>query len=139
MPTFSEVSRQRLATCDLRLQDILNEVIKYVDFTILEGHRGREAQERAFADGKSKLHYPHGKHNSLPSRAVDIAPWLPDVRIDWKDVVAMGRLMGFVQLIAMQKGIKLRFGLDWDGDWRTVDRDPDEDFLDAPHIELVDP
>lgn len=139
MPTFSEQSQKRLATCDPRLQSILNEVIKHVDFTILEGHRDREAQERAVAEGKSRLHWPHGNHNAFPSRAVDIAPFLPEVRIDWKDVVAFGRLMGFVQLIGIQQGVRLRFGLDWDGDFRTVDQDPNESLMDAPHIELVDP
>ena len=139
MPQLSEVSRQRLATCDPRLQDVLNEVIKYVDFTVLEGHRGRDAQNQAVAEGRSRAMWPNGNHNSLPSHAVDIAPWLPDVKVDWKDIVAFGRLMGFVQLIGIQKGVKLRFGLDWDGDWRTVLNDPNESLMDAPHVELVDP
>lgn len=140
MPKFSEVSKQRLATCDPRLQDILTEAIKYVDFTVAEGHRGRDAQNKAVAEGKSQKPWPTGSHNAYPSRAVDIWPYIPELRgPDWKDIVAFGRLMGVVQCIAMQKGIRLRFGLDWDGDWRTVDRDPTEDFLDAPHVELVDP
>lgn len=139
MPQFSEVSKQKLATCDSRLQLVLNEAIKYVDFTVLEGHRNRDAQNQAVLEGKSQKLWPSGKHNDSPSRAVDIAPWLPEVKIDWKDIVAFGRLMGVVQLIGMQHGIKLRFGLDWDGDWRTVDQDPTESFMDAPHVELVNP
>lgn len=139
MPQFSEVSKQKLATCDPRLQLILNEAIKYVDFTVLEGHRDRDAQNMAVIQGKSQKLWPTGNHNAMPSRAVDIAPWLPDVKIDWKDIVAMGRLMGVVQLIGMQHGIKLRFGLDWDGDWRTVTSDPNEHFMDAPHVELAEP
>lgn len=139
MPSFSEVSKQRLATCDPRLQDILNEAIKFVDFVVLEGHRDRDAQNKAVAEGKSQKPWPTGNHNSLPSRAVDIAPYYPDVKLDWSDVVAFGRLMGMVQLIGLQKGVRLRFGLDWDGDWHTVGKDPNEHFLDAPHVELVDP
>lgn len=139
MPVFSKQSRGKLNTCDPRLQDILNEAIKIVDITILEGHRGKYAQDLAFSYGHSKLKWPHGKHNALPSRAVDIAPYFPDVKIDWKDLIAFGRLMGIVQAIAHAKGISLRFGLDWDGDFRSVDRDPDENFLDAPHVELADP
>lgn len=138
MPVFSGGSKQRLATCDPRLQNILGEAIKYVDFIVIEGHRDREAQNRAVAQGKSQKPWPTGNHNLFPSRAVDIAPY-DTATIDWKDLVAFGRLMGIVQLIGEQKGIKLRFGLDWDGDWHTVGHDPDEHFLDAPHIELVNP
>lgn len=140
MPAFSEVSKQRLATCDTRLQDVLNEAIKWVDFVVLEGHRDRDAQNKAVAEGKSTKPWPTGNHNSLPSRAVDIAPYFSDAKgMDWNDVVAFGRLMGIVDLIARQRGVKLRFGLDWDGDWHTVGKDPNEHFLDAPHVELVDP
>jgi peptidoglycan LD-endopeptidase CwlK len=138
MPSFSEQSRAKLATCDPRLQDLLNEAIKHIDFTVIEGHRGKAAQDEAFRTGRSKLPWPKGNHNHLPSRAVDIAPVWRDVpgKIDWKDLIAFGRLMGFIQALATARGIKLRFGLDWDGDFRSVDQDPDESFLDAPHVEL---
>lgn len=138
MPTFSAASQEKLATCDPRLQSILNEAIKYVDFVVLEGHRGKEAQDAAVAKGASKKPWPTGNHNSLPSRAVDIAPYLPVVKIDWEDLGAFGRLMGFIQCIALQQGVHLRFGMDWDGDFRSVNRDPDEGFMDAPHVELLD-
>ena len=140
MPRFSELSKSRLATCDKRLQDILNEAINSLDFTVIEGHRGQEAQNEAFARGASKLRWPFGKHNQTPSRAVDIAPWYMDgTGIVWKDVPAFGRLMGYIQRVAEERGIRLRFGLDWDGDWHTAGMDSGETFLDAPHIELVDP
>lgn len=139
MPAFSELSKQRLATCDLRLQRILNEAIKYVDFTVLEGFRDQEAQNKAVSEGKSQKPWPTGNHNRSPSYAVDIAPYLPEVKIDWGDMVAFGRLMGVVQTIAVQQGVPLRFGLDWNGNFRTVGRDPDEHFLDAPHVELAAP
>lgn len=142
MPSFSATSLQRLATCDPRLGDILKSAISVVDFTVIVGHRNKEDQDKAFAEGKSQKRWPNGNHNSFPSRAVDIAPIYYDAgkgQIDWNDRIAFGRLMGVVQAIAHMKGIRLRFGLDWDGDFRSVDRDPTEDFLDAPHIELVDP
>lgn len=138
MPQFSKTSLERLATCDPRLQLICNEAIQIVDFVVLEGHRGEAAQNAAVAAGNSKLPWPQGKHNKLPSKAIDIAPWLPEVKIDWNDLVAFGRLMGVIQAIAHRHGIKLRFGLDWDGDFRSVNRDPNESFMDAPHVELVD-
>lgn len=142
MPRFSLTSKQRLETCDRRLQLILHDAIEIVDFTVIEGHRNEADQNKAFAEGRSKLRWPHGNHNAMPSRAVDVAPVYYDagkMKIDWDDLIAFGRVMGVVQACAHRRGIRLRFGLDWDGDFRSVNRDPSESFLDAPHIELVDP
>lgn len=140
MPAFSQTSLVKLATAHPKLQEIAHEVIKVIDHTIMQGHRNKADQDKAFAEGKSKLKWPDGNHNSVPSKALDVAPVYFDAgksQIDWKDLAAFGRLMGAYQMVAYQKGIKLRFGLDWDGDFRTVDRDPTEDFLDAPHVEIV--
>jgi hypothetical protein len=139
MPQFSQSSLDKLKTCDQRLQNILLEVIQFQDFIILEGHRNEADQNAAFAAGKSQKKWPDGNHNSFPSKAVDIAPYFADTKgMDWKDLVAFGRLMGMVQAIARQKGINVRFGLDWDGDFHTVGNDPSEHFLDAPHVEVLD-
>lgn len=141
MPQFSQRSLDRLVTCDPRLQGILKDAIAIVDFTILEGHRGKEAQDKAVAEGKSHTPWPTGKHNAMPSRAVDVAPVYYDhgSKIDWDDLAAFGRIAGVIQACAFMRGVPLRFGLDWDGDFRSVNRDPDENLMDAPHIELVNP
>ena len=142
MPVFGKASKTKLATCDQRLQLICNDAIEIFDFTIVEGHRNKADQDRAFAQGKSKLKWPKGKHNTLPSMAVDIAPVYYEngiMKIDWSDTIAFGRLMGVVQACAYKRGIKVRFGLDWDADQLSVNRDPTESFLDAPHVELVEP
>lgn len=141
MAKFGSASLQRLQTCDQRLVILANDVIAIQDHTIVFGHRNQEDQERAFREGKTKLHWPRGNHNALPSRAIDVAPvyYEQGMKIDWNDVIAFGRLAGMYQACAHRRGIRLRFGLDWDGDFRSVGRDPGESFLDAPHIELVDP
>jgi peptidoglycan L-alanyl-D-glutamate endopeptidase CwlK len=140
MPVLSETSKQRLATCDIRLQDVLNEAIKHMDFVVIEGHRDEAAQNEAVRTGKSQKPWPTGNHNRSPSSAVDIAPYFADIKnVDWGDIVAFGRLMGVVQCIADQRSIALRFGLDWNSNLHTVGRDPKEHLLDAPHIELVNP
>lgn len=141
MPSFSATSLAQLATCDTRLQGLLREAIKRIDFKVLEGHRNQADQDAAFARGASKLKFPNGKHNALPSRAVDIAPVFYEAgsKIDWKDVPAFARLMGYIERIAEERGIRVRLGMDWDMDFRTAGHDPGENFLDAPHIELVDP
>lgn len=75
MPRFSSLSLKRLATCDERLQKICHELIKTYDFSVREGHRGKAAQDAAVKSGASQAPWPTSKHNSMPSRAVDIYPY----------------------------------------------------------------
>ena len=63
MYKFGKRSRGNLSTCDEKLQEVFNEVIKYVDCSILEGHRSEERQEQLYKEGKTKVHYPKGRHN----------------------------------------------------------------------------
>ena len=130
MPAFGKASQEKLATCDPRLQKVFNEVIKHFDCTVIEGHRGEEAQNKAFAEGKSKLKYPQGKHNKTPSLAADVLPY----PIDWNDTNRMRYFAGFVVGIAATMGIKLR----WGGDWNQNTELKDNSFNDLPHFELVD-
>lgn len=128
MPKFSQPSIDKLKTCDFRLQMLMNEAIQHVDFTILVGHRNVTDQEIAFKEGKSKKHWPNSKHNSLPSMAVDIAPY----PIDWKDTARFARLFGYLERIAQEMQIPIRWGGDWNNNYRTTD----EKLIDMPHIEL---
>lgn len=133
MPKFSTISETRLATCDARLVKVMREAIKYVDFTVVEGHRGKEAQNQAYAKGYSKLPWPLGNHNKSPSTAVDIAPF----PVDWSDRQAnlerFVYLAGVVLVVSTQLGIRIRWGGDWD-----QNRDMrDENFRDRPHFELA--
>ncbi len=130
MPSFSARSLEKLNTCDERLQKIMKEAIKHVDFTILEGHRDEETQNEYFRQGKSKLKYPKGKHNSIPSKAIDVAPY----PIDWSDTRRFDHLAGIIVGIGLTMGIKLRWGGDWDGDYSFKD----QTFHDLPHFELKD-
>jgi hypothetical protein len=128
MPKFGESSLKNLSTCHPNLQRLANEVIKYVDHTITCGHRGQAEQDKAFAEGKSKLKWPNGEHNKLPSMAIDIAPY----PIDWNDAEAFTLLAGVYYGVACMLGIKICLGIDWDGDFKTTEHK----FKDRPHIEL---
>ena len=130
MAVLSESSKERLLTCDPRLQRICEMAIRVIDFTVLEGHRGQEAQDLAFADGKSKLKWPNGNHNTIPAIAVDIAPY----PIDWNDSSRFHLLAGIMLGIAVSLNIKIR----WGGDWNQNNRSDDERFKDFPHFELYE-
>jgi peptidoglycan L-alanyl-D-glutamate endopeptidase CwlK len=113
MPYFSSKSRVQLDTCCASLQLIMDEAIKYYDFSITCGYRGEIDQNKAFNDGKSELKFPHSKHNVYPSRAVDIAPY----PIDWEDINRFYKLSGIIETIAQQNNINIR----WGGNWNSKD------------------
>ena len=122
MPGFGKRSRLKLDTCHPDLQEILREAIRIYDFSILCGSRNEEEQNELFDTGRSKVKYPHSKHNSDPSRAVDIAPY----PIDWNDKERFHELAGIIKAVAYDKGVELK----WGGDFKN--------FFDGPHFELID-
>ena len=128
MYRFGKKSKERLSTCDERLQKVFNEVIKHVDCSVLEGYRDERRQEKLFAEGKTKVRYPLGRHNSSPSRAVDITPY----PVNWADRERQTLFAGFVLGMARSMGIKLR----WGGDWNMNFDVKDNRFDDFPHFEL---
>jgi peptidoglycan L-alanyl-D-glutamate endopeptidase CwlK len=132
MPAFGSASRAQLATCHPRLQMVLNEAIKYFDFVVVEGHRGKEAQNKAYAKGLSQLPWPRGNHNKNPSTAADIAPYPVDWAEGEKRHLRFAFMQGVVHACAKKLGVKVRFGMDWN---RNLDP-RDERFLDLPHVEL---
>lgn len=130
MPRFSETSLSRLGTCDPRLQRVLHEVIRHFDCTILEGHRNKERQDRMVEEGKSKVRWPDGKHNTVPSLAVDVTSY----PVVWDDRERQTLFAGYVLATAKAMGIDLRWGGDWDGDTEVRDNG----FDDLVHFEIVE-
>lgn len=137
MPKFSTQSKTRLSTCHYDLQLICNTVIEHLDFSVLQGHRSLENQQKAFKAGKSKLDgiKLKSKHQSTPSMAVDIAPY----PIDFKDIrrfdVLAGAMLSAAAILKKQGAVS--HDLRWGGDW---DRDADlndQKFNDLGHFELV--
>ena len=130
MPNFSRKSQVRLGSCHEDLQRLFRLVVVDFDCIILEGHRGEEAQNAYFMEGKSKLQFPDSKHNSYPSLAADVAPY----PVDWNDRERFYYFAGFVKGCAMYQGTKIRWGGDWDSDTFVHD----QTFFDLPHFELIE-
>ena len=120
MPRFSKTSLDRLATCDVRLQALCHEVIHVFDFTILEGHRGKAAQDAAVAKGASQAAWPTSKHNAVPSLAVDIAPW----PVNWQDAGRFRKLAAHM----LQQAEAMELQVVWGGHWKTL--------VDMPHYQI---
>lgn len=134
MPYFSEASKNRLSQCDPRIREIMNEVIKYYDCTILTGHRTEVEQTEKYNLGQSKVKWPNSKHNTLFSEAVDVAPYPIPLKWgeEWKDRVKFYELKAIIFYEAAKRGIHIRFGGDWD-----MDEDyKDNTFDDLVHFEL---
>ena len=128
MPSFSERSKDRLSTCEPKLQELFNAVVGQFDCTILEGHRGQERQDRLYDERRSQLRYPNGRHNKLPSQAVDVAPY----PVDWQNTRRFYLFAGYVLGIAEGMGISIRWGGDWDMDTEITD----QTFNDLAHFEV---
>ena len=92
MYQYGRSSRRRLITCHQDMQTLWNEVAKYVNTSILCGHRARAEQDNAFRSGKSTKQWPNSTHNSLPSMGNDAAPYLTSIRnVDYNDHKALAR------------------------------------------------
>ena len=126
---FGTRSSKNLAEAHPLLQRLFNEVIKHIDCSVIEGHRGQEEQNKLFHSRLSKLQWPQSKHNQKPSMAVDVVPW----PVDWKDTERFRFFAGIVKGIATQMNISIRWGGDWDGD----NDFKDQSFHDLPHFELM--
>ena len=130
MPKFGKRSKDHLKGVDAKLQNVLNEVVKYFDITVIEGLRSQKRQNELVAQGKSKTKF--GKH--VDGKAVDIAPY----PIDWKARDDFHYLGGFMLATAASMDIKIRWGGDWNASstfegQRTT---KDNNFDDLVHFEI---
>ena len=130
MPRFGKRSKERLKGVDAKLQNVLNEVVKYFDIAVIEGLRSQERQNELVAQGKSKTKF--GKH--VEGKAVDIAPY----PIDWKARDDFHLLGGFVLGVASQMGVNVRWGGDWSASslYKGKRTTKDNSFDDLVHFEL---
>lgn len=152
MYIYSRRSKEVFSGCHSELQIIFKTVLESYDHSGLCGYRGKEAQEKAFDEGRTKVHFPFGKHNKKPSLAVDVAPYPVNWQLlnkknktdaEWKlyrkEIYKFYHFAGFVKGVArrlLKEGSilhKIRWGGDWDGDHDFSD----QNFDDLVHYELI--
>jgi peptidoglycan LD-endopeptidase CwlK len=120
MPKLSALSRRRLDGAHPLLQKLFAAVAEEAAILILDGQRGRAAQERAFALGHSRAHFGHSAHNWMPAIALDVAP----APLVWSDAESFATLAQLVKAKAVALGVPIA----WGGDWAQL--------RDMPHYEL---
>jgi len=133
MNIFGRNSRKHLSTVDARLQRIAHRVLLIKDHSIIQGHRGKTAQNFAFESGNSELQWPDGKHNKRPSSAMDVQVYpRPEIESDLRDEQIY--LLGIYKGVGQEQGIPVRVGMDWDNDGQIFDNGFDDGF----HVELIE-
>jgi D-alanyl-D-alanine carboxypeptidase len=120
MPKLSTASQRRLAGAHPLLQRLFVAVAADAAIIILDGQRGRAAQERAFALGHSRAHFGQSAHNWSPAIALDVVP----APLDWEDLDRFRALAALVKAKARALNVQIV----WGGDWPTL--------RDMPHYEL---
>lgn len=116
-------SLNRLKECHPNLIKLIMAVDEILPIHVICGHRGEKEQNEAFKSGHSKLAYPNSKHNSKPSRAVDVVSGDGKV-ISWVDLKAFEIVCLAIESKAEEMEIRIRLGRDFK-------------MVDWPHIELL--
>ena len=155
---FGRASRAQLATAAHQLRRLAQWALNVKDHSVLKGHRPEDEQNAAFASGASQVRWPNGKHNALPSKAIDVQTYPrpaplefsgdPDrmsereLRAEVKALRARFReqplreeqcyLLGIYKGLALAFAIPVRTGCDWDRDGELSDNSFDDLF----HVEL---
>ena len=126
---FGTRSRSNLNTANHQLVALCEEVIKHIDFSVIEGHRTLERQKELFDAGKSQIDgiTRKGNHNYNPSMAVDVIPY--EKGHNPFDGSEKSELMFYRLNREFQRaGKKLGIPFTWGGTWS---------FYDYPHYELA--
>ena len=131
MKTWGKTSSKHRQSIDHRLNNVSDRVLQLRDHSIIQGHRIKEDQNAAFDIGTSKLRWPDGSHNSIPSMALDMQPYPMS---DDDDTLRedLSYLAGLYVGIGSEMGLQLRWGGDWDKNGQTSDNRWDDLF----HIEI---
>jgi peptidoglycan L-alanyl-D-glutamate endopeptidase CwlK len=130
---YSSRSRDKLQTCHADLILLFMEALADPecpsDMSILEGHRGEDRQNQMVAEGKSQLAWPNSRHNTSPSMAVDVAPYVGGISWDWQHYYPLAEHVKTVWQRLQQDGKTTgQYKLTWGGDWSS--------FRDGPHWQL---
>lgn len=128
-------SKRRLATCNIEVNEIINEAIatSVVDFGIpaYGGRRTAVEQNKLYKRGDSKKDGYEKLSKHQDGDAVDIVAYVNGGYTYERDYYVM--LAGHILSTAKRLGYTLRWGGDWDSDLDLKD----QTFNDLCHFELI--
>lgn len=139
---LSPSSTNRLTTCNKLLWDLFQRVsLVYPAIQVACGFRNEIDQHNAFISipQRSDKDWPDSKHNHTDEKdnpdslAVDFY-LIVDGKVIWDDINLYIFTAGIIWGIASAMNIPIRWGGNWDGDWRLLEKENWE--VDLGHIEL---
>lgn len=112
---FSQTSKQKLQTVDLRLQILMEKVLNLstIDFGITEGIRTVEKQQEVYKNGKSQLDGVTQKSKHQLGLAVDIICYDPKTKKATYEQKYYYYLAGIIQQLAQTLGYQVTWGGWW--------------------------
>jgi hypothetical protein len=115
-------SLEKVKECHRKLQKIIKIAAKNppVQFIVVWGYRGEEAQNSAYRNKKTKVKYPGSKHNKEPAEAFDFAVII-DGKIEWHDLNQYCILGGYFLGIAYANSIDIAWGGSWGWDFGHIE------------------
>jgi len=134
MSHFGLRSTTNLETCTPGIQRVMYAAIIDTNFSVIFGHRTKEEQNKAYPKFSTKQ-WPDSKHNKIPSEGIDVLPYPSGWPQDSDStLVKQHKIAHFYYLagVIMTKAIELGVNLRWGGDW-----DMDKDFLDQTFDDLA--
>lgn len=147
---FGTSSTRQLETLHPDLRRVIERAIEIVDFSITEGRRSIDTQITYLRRGVTRTidsrHIPRHEDGTYDpdglSEAADLTPYQPGVNpwplsTDPEEVRAKKArrfyfMQGVLYAIAVEEGVDVRLGVDWDSDLDFFD----QSFDDLGHIEL---
>ena len=132
---FSKSSLERRDTLHPDLQNLVDEILKFYDCSVLCGHRDKKEQDEAFENKKSHVKWPNSKHNAYPSLAVDLALYPVKYKDDVRNVYFGGFVMGIAK--NLKEDGHMDHSLIWGGNFNDNDDFHDQTLIDYMHFQLV--
>lgn len=136
--SWGKKSQAELSTVNPDIVRVFDRALSWglIDISILEGRRSRLKQNEYYYEGKSKVLWPNGKHNTYNpddmAEAVDAAPWVNGKTSDKQ--VHCCYMAGIILAAAKIEGVAIRWGGNWDSDTEPI---TDQNFQDLYHFERV--
>ena len=125
---WGKASKAKLSNAHYVLQKLADKALEISkqDLKVICSFRNEHDQNKAFAEGTSKLKWPKSKHNCHPSEAIDVVP-LP---LDWNNIAPFEEMVECFEEAwhlldeDITKGWVLQVGADFS-------------FRDYPHFQIV--
>jgi peptidoglycan L-alanyl-D-glutamate endopeptidase CwlK len=134
---FSNISLADNIIVHKDLKIIINNTHNICGYKIISMYRDKETQNELYRMGKTKLKFPHSKHNVIPVQAFDFIPlYYNHNPYDYSTDFYWIAGCIYYATKQLKKDGKITHSIRWGGDWDMDNNFHDQKFNDLGHIEL---